>query len=452
MVDLTRRHFFGGLAGATAIAGAAAAKAPIAGKRRAGSMFAYAAPRLDTVRCGVIGLGERGTPMLKILLAIDGVRVNALCDIDETVLDLGMKAVAERQGGPPARITGSTTAFTRLCERDDIDVVFVFTPWEWHAPMALAAMKSDKHAFVEVPMATSAEDMWKLVETSEATQRHCMMMENCCYGRDELMVLNMVRQGVFGELLHGQGAYIHDLRHQLGKPERGEGLWRPAWHTRRHGNLYPTHGLGPIAQYMDINRGDRFDYVVAMDSPALGMAKYAREKLPADSPRRKWRFIAGDVSSSLIKTVKGRTIFVQHDTSTPRPYDRLNYIQGTNGAFGGYPNRIALEEGGLSGDHEQWDTDMAKYYAKYDHPLWTKLAGLAAVNGGHGGMDFVMMWRIIACLRNGLPVDQPVYDGAAWSVLFDLTDKSARTRSTPQTIPDFTRGAWERAASFQIAV
>ena len=415
-------------------------------------MFTYAALPLDTVRCGVIGLGERGMPMLRTLLAIDGVRVNALCDIDATVLDLGMKVVADKQGSPPGRITGSTTAFTRLCDRDDLDVVFIFTPWEWHAPMALAAMKADKHAFVELPMATSAEDLWKLVETSEATQRHCMMMENCCYGRDELMVLNMVRQNLFGELLHGQGAYIHDLRYQLGKPERGEGVWRPFWHTKRHGNLYPTHGLGPIAQYMNINRGDRFDYVVAMDSPALGMAKYAREKLPADSPRRKWRFIAGDVSSSLIKTVKGRTIFVQHDTNSPRPYDRLNYIQGTNGAFGGYPNRIAIEEGGLSGDHHQWDTDMAKYYAKYDHPLWTKLAKLATANGGHGGMDYVMMWRIIACLRNGLPVDQPVYDGAAWSVLFDLTDKSVRARSTPQAIPDFTRGAWKDAARFDIPV
>ncbi len=455
MVDLNRRGFFGGLAGATAVAAAAMTKGAVAqGRRtgRAGSMFTYAAPKLDTVRCGVIGLGERGTPMLETLLSIQGVRINALCDVDTFVLDRAMKVVADKQGAPPARITGNNAAFTKLCDRNDIDVVFIFTPWDWHAPMALATMKAGKHAFVEVPIATTVEDMWKLVETSEATQRHCMMMENCCYGRDELMVLNMVRQNLFGELLHGQGAYIHELKNQLAKPDRGEGVWRPFWQTRQRGNLYPTHGLGPVAQYMNINRGDRLDYVVAMDSPALGMAQYAQKKLAPGNPRRNWKFITGDMSSSLIKTVKGRTILVQHDINSPRPYNRLNYIQGTNGAFGGYPNRIAVDEGGLAPNPHKWDTDMARYYAKYDHPLWIRLAKEAAANANHGGMDFVMMWRIIACLRNGLPVDQPVYDGAAWSALFDLTDKSVRNRSAPQTIPDFTRGAWQTAASFQIAV
>ncbi len=458
MTDISRRSLLGGLAGgsmaaglAPAAASAAQAAAGKAGPGQAGSMFTYAAPRLDKVRCGIIGVGERGTPMTKLLLKIDGVEIKAICDIDDFVLDRAIADVKQATGTAPTRIGGSKTAFTRLCDRNDIDVVFIFTPWEWHAPMAMATMKAGKHAFVEVPIATTVEDMWKLVETSEATQRHCMMMENCCYGREELMVLNMVRQNLFGELLHGQGAYIHELKQQLSKPERGEGVWRPFWQTHRRGNLYPTHGLGPVAQYMNINRGDRFDYVVSMDSPALGMAAYAQEALPADSPRRDWKFIAGDMSSSLIKTVKGRTILVQHDINSPRPYDRLNYIQGTNGAFGGYPPRIAIDKGDISPEnHHRWDRDMDKWFAKYEHPLWAKVGAEAEKRGGHGGMDFVMLWRIVTCLRNGLPVDQPVYDGAAWSVLFDLSDRSVRNRSAPQDIPDFTRGAWRWAEPFAI--
>lgn len=458
MVDVSRRGLIGGgVAAAAAVAASTGAVAQKAGgasaHRGAGSMMTFAAPKLDRVRIGIIGVGERGTPMTKLLLALDGVEIKAICDIDEFVLDRSLATVRQATGNSPARITGSTTAFTQLCDRPDIDAVFIFTPWQWHAPMALAAMKAGKHAFVEVPIATTVEDMWKLVETSERTRRHCMMLENCCYGREELMVLNMVRQNLFGELLHGQGAYIHELKDQLLKPDRGEGVWRPLWQTRQHGNLYPTHGLGPVAQYMNINRGDRFDYVVSMDSPALGMAGFAREKLPAGDPRRQWKFIAGDNNVSLIKTVKGRTIFVQHDIDSPRPYDRLNYIVGTNGAFGGYPARIAIDEGGISPrSHHEWETDMDKWFARYDHPLWKRVGQEAERAGGHGGMDFVMLWRLVACLRNGLPVDQPVYDGAAWSSLFELTDRSVRNRSAAQSVPDFTRGAWETAKSFEITV
>lgn len=450
MNDITRRGILGGGAGAAVMAASAPPRRAVSA--RAGTMFIFAAPRLDRVRVGIIGVGERGAPMTKLLTSIAGVEIKAICDIDTVMLDRATAVVAQQQGTAPDRITGDTHAFLKLCDRRDIDVVFVFTPWQWHAPMALAAMKAGKHAFVEVPIATRIEDMWSLVETSEATQRHCMMMENCCYGQEELMVLNMVRQGLFGELLHGAGGYLHMLRDQLSRPERGEGAWRPEWQTRQRGNLYPTHGLGPIAQYMNINRGDRFDYVVSMDSPARGMRDYAQRQLPDSYPRRRWNFVAGDMNSSLIKTVKGRTILVQHDINNPRPYDRLNAIQGTRGAFGGYPPRIAIDHGGKDESYHEWDTDMAPWHARYDHPLWTKLAAEAQRRGGHGGMDFVMLWRIIYCLRNGLPVDQPVYDGAAWSALFDLSDASIRQRSMPQAFPDFTRGAWERAASFEITV
>lgn len=456
MIDLSRRGLLGGMAGvaaATAAASTAAAHATGKGAGKPGCMFTFAAPKLDKVRCGVIGVGERGTPMSRLLCNIDGVEIKAVCDIDEFVLDRTLKNVTDLTGSTPDRITGDKFAYRRMLERGDIDIVFIFTPWDWHAPMALDTMNNGKHAFVEVPMATTIEDMWALTETSERTQRHCMMMENCCYGREELMVLNMVRQNLFGELLHGEAAYLHELKQQLSRRERGEGVWRPFWQTRQRGNLYPTHGLGPVSQYMNINRGDRLDYVVSMDSPAIGMAKYAHEKLPEGDPARNWKFITGDISTSLVKTVKGRTIVVQHDIDSPRPYSRHNYILGTNGAFGGYPARIALDEGALSdGPHHEWDRDMDKYFAKYDHPLWKKLSEEAERNGGHGGMDFVMLWRIIYCLRNGLPVDQPVYDGAAWSALFDLSDKSVRSHSSPQSIPDFTRGAWKAAESFNIEI
>ena len=454
MIDLTRRTLLGGLASASVagtLATSASARRPAT--KRAGSMFEFAAPKLDKVRCGIIGVGERGWPVSQLLTLIDGVEIKALCDIDEFQLDRVLADITKRTGTAPDRYTGSTSAYLKMCDRPDIDVIFVITPWDWHAPMALAAMRAGKHAFVEVPIATKIDDMWELVETSEATGRHCMMMENCCYGREELMLLNMVRQNVFGELLHGEGAYIHELKGQLLKPERGEGVWRPHWQTRQTGNLYPTHGLGPIAQYMNINRGDRFDYVVSMDSPALAMARYGEKHLPADSPRRNWDYVTGDISSSLIKTARGRTILVQHDINTPRPYDRINQIQGTNGAFRGYPARIAIDEGTLSSEsYHKWDTDMAKWETKYDHPLWTKVGEEAKRAGGHGGMDFVMLWRIVTCLRNGLPVDQPVYDGAAWSALFELSHRSVKSRSAPQSFPDFTRGAWKTAKPFDVAV
>lgn len=451
-MDLNRRDLLGGMTVAGVSAASASRAAEMVRSAGTANMFDYRAKPLDKVRIGIIGVGDRGTPMSKLLMSLDGVEIRAVCDIDAFVLDRAVADITARQGRKPERITGSETAYRTLCDRPDIDAVFVFTPWQWHADMALAAMRAGKHAFVEVPIATTVEKCWELVETSEKTQRHCMMMENCCYGREEMMVLTMVRQNLFGELLHGAGAYIHELKQQLGKPERGEGVWRPEWQTRHRDNLYPTHGLGPIAQYMNINRGDRFDYLVSMESPALGMHAYAERALPADSPRRQWKFIAGDMNSTLVKTVRGRTILVQHDIDSPRPYDRLNYIQGTNGAFGGYPARIAIDEGNGSASHHEWDMDMDKWYARYEHPLWKKISAAATERGGHGGMDFVMLWRIVHCLRNGLPIDQPVYDGAAWSVLFDLTDRSVRNRSAAQDVPDFTRDAWKTARSFDIAV
>jgi len=276
---------------------------------------------------------------------------------------------------------------------------------------------------------------------------NCMMMENVCYGREELMALNMVRQGVLGELLHGEAAYIHELRWQMKDMEEGTGSWRTDWHTRRNANLYPTHGLGPIAQYMNINRGDRFDYLSSMSSPALGRQLYARREFPADHIRNQATYICGDMNTSLIKTVKGRTIMVQHDTTTPRPYTRHNLIQGTNGVYGQYPDRFALES---LGEFHEWQHDMSSLQERYDHELWKRTEAAANELGGHGGMDFVMLWRTVYCLRNGLPLDQNVYDAAAWSVVIPLSEASNADRGDSQDFPDFTRGAWRNAPAFEI--
>lgn len=406
------------------------------------SVMGLVTPKMEVVRVGFIGVGQRGSGHVKHFCHLEGVEIKAICDTDTQVLDKSIEFVSAQGLAKPARYTGSEHSYKQLLGRDDIDIVIISTPWEWHAPMAIDTMESGKHAFVEVPLALTVEECWQIVDTAERTQKNCMMMENVNYGRDELMVLNMVRQGLFGELLHGEAAYIHELRWQMKEIDSKTGSWRTYWHTKRNGNLYPTHGLGPVSQYMNINRGDRFDYLTSMSSPALGRALYAKREFPAAHERNQLNYINGDINTSLIKTVKGRTIMVQHDTTTPRPYSRHNLIQGTNGVFAGFPNRIAIEKGGSSNFH-QWDMDMQKWYAKYDHPLWQRMGEEAERNGGHGGMDFLMLWRMIYCLRNSEPLDQDVYDGAAWSVVNILSEESVNNRSNSVNFPDFTRGAWK---------
>jgi hypothetical protein len=314
--------------------------------------------------------------------------------------------------------------------------------------MAVAAMRAGKHAFTEVPAAVTLEECWQLVDVAEQTQRHCMMLENVCYGREELMVLRMCRQGVFGELLHGEASYLHDLRSQSKQLDHGTGSWRIPEHTVRDGNLYTTHGLGPVAQYMGINRGDRFARVVSFSSPSLGLPEYAEKNFPAGHQRRTANYICGDVNTAIIKTARGRTIMLQHSTTVPRPYSRHNLIQGTRGLWSGFPDRVYIE--GRSPKAHTWEDSkesLANYYAEFEHPLWPKVADIAKNLGetarGHGGMDFVMRYRIIQCLREGLPLDQDVYDAAAWTAVGPLSEKSVAAGGAPQEVPDFTRGAWQ---------
>jgi hypothetical protein len=305
-------------------------------------------------------------------------------------------------------------------------------------------MKNEKHAATEVPAAMTLDDCWQLVEVSEKTRRHCVMMENCNYGRAEMMVFNMVRQGVFGEIVHAEGGYLHDLR-EIKFSNEGEGLWRRAHAMKRNGNLYPTHGLGPVANCMDINRGDRFEYLVSMSGPSRGLQLYAREHFPEDAPQRLEKFVCGDVNVSLIRTARGRTIYVSHDTNLPRPYSRINLVQGTRGIFQGYPDRVYVE--GRSAEH-RWQESSA-YLDEYDHPLWTDLTK-SAEGAGHGGMDYLEDYRLIKCLREGLPTDMNVYDAAALSAVVHLSERSNARRSAAVDFPDFTRGRWKSNPPLEI--
>jgi predicted dehydrogenase len=298
-------------------------------------------------------------------------------------------------------------------------------------------MRNGKHAATEVPAAMSLDDCWALVEAAERHQRHCVMMENCNYGRSEMMVFNMVRRGVFGEILHAEGGYLHDLR-AIKFENANEGLWRRAWAMKMNANLYPTHGLGPVANCLDINRGDRFEYLVSMSSPSLGLQAYAQEHFPEGAPQRVERFVLGDVNTSLIKTAKGRTIFVSHDTNLPRPYSRIHMVQGTKGLFQGYPDRVHVE--GRSQEHE-WE-DAKAYLEEFDHPLWKDLSG-DAEGAGHGGMDYIEDYRLVKCLQEGTPTDMTVYDAAALSAVVHLSAQSLARRSAPMDFPDFTRGRWK---------
>ena len=396
-------------------------------------------PPLDVVRVGMIGAGIRGTAHVGRLLRIEGVTIQAVCDPYEPVARRTQQMCAEQGRPEPAVYSKGDLDYKRMLERDDLDVVLICTPWRWHVRQAVDTMNAGKHAFVEVPAAITVDECWQLVEAAESTLRHCMMMENVCYGRAELMVLNMCRQGILGELLHGEAAYLHDLRFQMKDIERGTGSWRTRHHSERNGNLYPTHGLGPVAQYLNINRGDRFEYLTSMSTPARGRALYASKNFPPDHSRNRAKYICGDINTSLIKTVLGRTIVLQHDTTSPRPYDRVNLIQGTRGMFRGYPNRITVEG---RADTHQW-ADISSYSGEFDHPLWKRLGKKATAAGGHGGMDFVMLWRMIYCLRNGQPLDQDVYDAASWSVVSPLSERSVANRSEPVDVPDFTRGKWK---------
>ncbi len=397
----------------------------------------FAAAPMESVRIGFVGIGGMGSVHVRNLLDIEGVELTALCDIRPEHAERARDWVLEAGQPEPALYTRGETDFVRMCEEQDLDLVYTATPWRWHVPVCVAAMENGKHAATEVPAAYTVEDCWRLVETAEAQAKHCVLMENVNYGRWEMMVFHMVRRGVFGEILHGEGGYLHDLR-DIKFADSGEGLWRREHAKTRNGNLYPTHGLGPIANCMDINRGDRFDYVVSMSGPSRGLQNFAREHFPDGAPERREAYVLGDVNVSLIMTARGRTIYVSHDTNLPRPYSRIHLVQGTQGIFQGYPERVYVE--GRSEGH-RWD-EAEGYLEEFEHPLWVEMAG-AGEGRGHGSMDYLEDHRLIKCLREGLPTDMNVYDAASLSAVCALSEESVANRSRPAEFPDFTRGRWE---------
>lgn len=411
----------------------------------------FAAPKLETVRAAFIGVGNRGPGHLEFFASLPGTEVVAISDLYE---DLAKKwgAKAKEIGNAKRHnkiklYYGEESKWRVMLDEVKPDVVFIATDWETHAPMAIEAMKKGAHAFVEVPIALTLDEMWSIVDTSESTGKHCMMMENVNYNREELMFLNMCRQDVIGEPMHAEAAYIHELRGQMEEQERGTGSWRTYHYANRNGNLYPTHGLGPVAQYMNLaRRDDTFGSLVSFSTPAMGRKLYASKNY---SPEHKWNkldFKGGDLNTSIIKTAMGKTIMVQWDETSPRPYNRLNLIQGTKGALAGFPTRVALEGGipGVTKSHHEWaeGEQLASLYEKYDHPLYKRL-NQATKDTGHGGMDGMMMYRIVECLQKGLPLDQNVYEGCLWSAVSPLSERSVASGGAPQLFPDFTRGNWK---------
>ena len=426
---------------AESIDAATASDAAPARASAAATMHGVPFERRETVRIAIVGTGLRGRSILSELLAIDGVHIVALADIAADKAERAVKMCTDAGVAAPAVYTNGERDFERLVARDDIDFVYTATPWEWHVPVMLAALRAGKHCGTECPTGVTLRDLWSLVDASERNRRHCLQLENCNYGYNEMLVNRMVHDGVFGDIQHGSAAYIHDLRTILFET-RDEGLWRRDWHTRINGNLYPTHGLGPVAWYMDIHAGDRFDYLVSMSTEERGLTLHREATVP-DRTDPKWRerYVTGDLNTSLIRTVNGRTIVLQHDVASPRPYSRLNGVAGTKGVFEDYPPRIYVE--GQAGGHRFGPIDQWK--TTHEHPLWTNIGELARRKGGHGGMDFVMMWRLVQCLREGQVPDFDVYDAAAWSAPLPLSQMSVAKGSQPMRFPDFTRGEWRSA-------
>ena len=396
---------------------------------------------IETVRIGFIGLGMRGTGAIARYTQIDHVEIVAICDLVQENIDKCQK-ILTKNGLPKAAAYSGENDWKKICERNDIDLIYVCTHWELHTPIAVYAMEHDKHVAVEVPAALTIEQCWELVNTAERTRKHCMQLENCNYDFFEMATLNMAQKGLFGEIVHCEGAYIHDLRF-LNFDEKGYwDMWRLKHLEKEDGNTYPTHGLGPLCHIMNIHRGDKMNHLVSMSSNQFGMSLYAKNKFGDSSEYAKKTYKKGDMNTTLIKTENGKTILIQHDVTSPRPYSRLHTISGTNGFAQKYPQKgIALEP---NAHYFLAEEKLDSLLEEYAHPIVKEIEEKAKEVGGHGGMDYIMDYRLIYCLRNGLPLDQDVYDAAEWSAIIELSRKSVENNSAPIEIHDFTRGAWKK--------
>lgn len=405
------------------------------------------------VRLGFIGVGLRGQSHLEMAMYRPDVEVVAICDIDPKAIAIAQDMIAKKGRNQAVAYQKGEYDFENLVKRDDIDGVIIATPWEWHVPMALASMREGKYTGVEVSATVKLQESWDLVNMYEKTGAHCMILENVCYRRDVMAVLNMVRMGMFGQLSHVQCGYQHDLREvkfndgvhpygggvEFGAKGFSEAKWRTQHSVDRNGDLYPTHGLGPVAEMLNINRGNQFLYLTSMASPSMGLHDYIVKKGGENHPNAKVKFKLGDVVTTLIKCANGETIMISHDTNLPRPYSLGFRVQGTNGIWMDDNKSIYLD--GVSPKKHQWE-EFKPYQQKYDHPLWTTHAA-DAENAGHGGIDYFVLRAFIESIKRKVAPPIDVYDAAAWSAIAPLSEESIKNGSAPVQIPDFTRGKWK---------
>jgi predicted dehydrogenase len=378
---------------------------------------ASAVKPMDKVRIGLVGVGGRGTVLLRVLLDLEGVEVKAVCDIIEERVVRAQNLVTAAGQPKPTGYSRGETDFQRLCETEELDLVLNATrPWKWHTPISVAAMKAGKHAATEVPAAETVEECWQLVETAEQTGKYCVILENCCYFRNVMLVHHMLRQGLFGELRHCEAGYQHYIGYDRVTNTR---VWGDKVRTA---NAYPTHPIGPAAQWLDINRGNRFDYLVSMSADGTRGNRDA------------------DINTSLLRTVNGQTVTLYYDTRLPRPYDLIYRVQGTKGIYSATLDKIYIE--GRSPKRDTWEP-MDEYYKQFENPLWKARGEKALSRGGHGGADWMTLYRLIQALRTGTAPDIDVYDAATWSCITELSEKSVAHRSSPQDFPDFTKGRWK---------
>jgi len=406
------------------------------------NMSGYRAPKLDNVRIGFIGVGKRGTAAVQRVSQIEGVVVRGICDIREESAVNAKAKIAGNNAVDVKLYYGKQDSWKELCDREDVDLIYICTDWHLHTDIAVYAMEKGKHVAVEVPAARTIDECWRLVTTSEKTKRHCVMLENCCYDFFELLTLNMARNDFFGEIIHCEGAYIHDLLDSLFDKNARYDYWRLRENAVHNGNLYPTHGIGPISQILKINRGNKMEYMTAMASKDFLLGKKNQEMALNDPFFKQFngKKFRGNINSSNIMTASGSTILLQHDVSSPRPYSRLHVVSGTKAFAQKYPLPAKIATG-----HEGFidDQTFKALEEKYTPGIVKKIGDMAKLVGGHGGMDYIMDWRLIDCLRNGLPVDMDVYDAASWSVIGPLSEWSIANGSQPIKVPDFTMGRWK---------
>lgn len=404
------------------------------------------------VRLGFIGVGLRGQNHLQLALNRSDVEVVAICDVQKRMIDMS-KEHFRKANKPLAKvIMDGPYGYRKLLEMPDIDGVIISTPWEWHTVMCLDSMNARKYVGCEVITGATVEECWDLVHTSERTGMPLMMLENVCYRRDVMAVLNMVRKDVFGELIHLQGGYQHDLRAvkfnngvdaygggvEFGEKAFSEAQWRTLHSVKRNGDLYPTHGIGPLAMMIDINRGNRFTDLVSYSTKARGLHDYIVKQGGADHPNAKVEFKLGDVVTTMIRCANGETVLLQHDTNLPRPYSLGFRVQGTDGIWMDLNNSIYIE--GKSKTPHEWESADA-WMEKYDHPLWKKY-GSDSKGAGHGGMDWFVVHAFVEAIKRKTNTPQDVYDAVTWSAITPLSETSIRMGGETVDFPDFTQGKW----------